>query len=47
MFGKEYYGTVRSTFVVDEEGVIIKAFRKVKSKGHAEKVLDFIKNYEQ
>lgn len=44
MFGKEYYGTVRSTFVIDEEGTLIKAFRKVKSKGHAKDVLNFIKN---
>lgn len=45
MFGKEYYGTVRSTFVIDEEGTLIKEYRKVKAKGHAEKVLEFIENY--
>ena len=45
-YGKEYYGTVRSTFVIDEEGIVIKELRNVKSKGHAEKVLEFIENYE-
>lgn len=45
-YGKEYYGTVRSTFVINEEGKVIKELRNVKSKGHAEKVLEFIENYE-
>lgn len=43
MMGKEYYGTVRSTFVIDKNGIIIKEYIKVKSKGHAEEVLEFIK----
>jgi peroxiredoxin Q/BCP len=30
---------VRSTFLIDENGVIAKAWRKVKVKGHAEEVL--------
>lgn len=46
-FGKEYYGTVRSTFVIDEKGTVIKEFRKVKAKGHAEKVLEFIEEHEE
>lgn len=45
MAGKEYMGTVRSTFVLDENHKIIKEFRKVKVKGHVEEVLDFIKSY--
>ena len=43
MFGKEYYGTVRSTFIIDEEGILIKEYRNVKVKGHVEKVLEFVK----
>lgn len=34
MYGKEYMGTIRSTFVVDESGNISHAFYNVKAKGH-------------
>lgn len=34
MYGKEYMGTIRSTFVVDEDGKISHAFLNVKAKGH-------------
>lgn len=43
MYGKEYMGVVRSTFVFDEAGELIQEFRDVKSSGHAREVLDFIK----
>lgn len=43
MFGKEYLGVDRSTFIYDEEGNLIKEFRKVKPAGHAEAVLEYIK----
>lgn len=36
MYGKEYMGTIRSTFVVDEAGKISHAFLNVKAKGHIE-----------
>ena len=42
--GREFMGTVRSTFVV-EKNKIIKEWRNVKAVGHAAEVLDFIKNY--
>lgn len=38
MYGKEYEGIVRSTFLIDEEGILIKAWNKVKVKGHTEEV---------
>lgn len=38
MYGKKYWGIERSTFVIDEDGVVTEAWRKVKPKGHAEKV---------
>jgi len=44
MFGKDVIGTVRSTFVIDEEGILIQEFRNVKTKGHAEEVLAYLKN---
>lgn len=43
MYGKEYMGTERSTFVFDREGELVKEYRKVKSEGHADEVLEFIK----
>jgi peroxiredoxin Q/BCP len=37
--GKASVGMVRSTFVIDEEGKIIKVFPKVKVEGHTDEVL--------
>ena len=34
MYGREYMGTIRSTFVVDESGKISHAFYNVKASGH-------------
>ncbi len=39
MYGKVTKGIIRSTFVIDEEGKIAKAWYNVKAKGHVEKVL--------
>ena len=44
MYGKKVTGIERSTFVLDKTGRLIKEWRKVKAKGHAQEVLDFIKN---
>ena len=38
-YGKEYLGIVRTTFVIDENGVISKVYKSVKAAGHAGKVL--------
>ena len=40
MYGKKVLGIERSTFIIDEEGNLIKEFRKVKVKGHIEEVLE-------
>jgi peroxiredoxin Q/BCP len=40
MYGKKYWGTERSTFVIDEHGIIKRAFRKVKVEGHEKEVLE-------
>ena len=40
MYGKTYMGIVRSTFILNEDGDIIKEYRNVKAKGHAENVLN-------
>lgn len=39
MYGRTYEGILRSTFVIDEEGKVIKVFRNVKPEGHAQEVL--------
>ena len=40
LYGKEYMGIVRSTFVIDETGKVSKIYDKVRVKGHAEDVLN-------
>ncbi len=39
MYGKVTKGIIRSTFLIDEDGNIAKAWYNVKAKGHVEKVL--------
>ncbi|RMF59285.1 MAG: thioredoxin-dependent thiol peroxidase [Calditrichaeota bacterium] len=43
MYGREYMGVVRSTFLIDPEGVIRHMWNKVKVKGHVEEVLQKLK----
>ena len=43
-YGKEYLGIVRSTFVIDESGKILKIYKSVKAKDHAAKVLADLAN---
>ena len=44
MYGKEYMGVERSTFLVDQTNKIVETWRKVKVNGHVEKVLNSCKN---
>ncbi len=44
MYGRKYMGIERSTFLIDEKGVIREIWRKVKVAGHAEDVLKTIKS---
>jgi len=39
LYGKEYLGVERSTFLIDGEGRLVREWRGVKVKGHAEEVL--------
>lgn len=41
-YGKKYMGLVRTTFLIDEAGKIVKVFNSVKVDGHEEKVLKAI-----
>ncbi|MBN2639111.1 MAG: thioredoxin-dependent thiol peroxidase [Bacteroidales bacterium] len=43
LYGKEYEGLIRSTFVVDEEGKIAETFMTVKTKEHTEQIIKKLK----
>ena len=48
LYGRTYMGTDRSTFIIDDTGMIRKEWRKVKVKAHTQDVLDSlhtIKNF--
>lgn len=40
LFGHEYMGVFRTTFVIDEGGIIRKIFLRPKNKAHAEEIID-------
>ena len=40
LYGKQYEGIERSTFLIDREGVLRREWRKVKVPGHVAEVLD-------
>ncbi|MCY9666315.1 thioredoxin-dependent thiol peroxidase [Paenibacillus alginolyticus] len=42
LYGREYMGIVRSTFLIDEEGYIVKEWSKVRVKNHVQSVLDAV-----
>ncbi|MBI4895337.1 MAG: thioredoxin-dependent thiol peroxidase [Candidatus Aenigmarchaeota archaeon] len=42
--GKEFLGTVRSTFLIDQKGNIAKIWYDVSALGHAKEVLDYLKS---
>jgi thioredoxin-dependent peroxiredoxin len=39
MYGRKYMGLHRTTFVIDEEGIIKKIFLRPKNKAHAEEIV--------
>ncbi|MBN2016839.1 MAG: thioredoxin-dependent thiol peroxidase [Candidatus Cloacimonetes bacterium] len=43
LYGRMFMGVVRSTFLISPEGEIAHVWYKVKAKGHAEKVLETLK----
>lgn len=42
-YGREYMGIVRSTFLIDKQGVLRQEWRKVKVKEHLAEVLEAVK----
>ncbi|HOT44854.1 MAG TPA: thioredoxin-dependent thiol peroxidase [Spirochaetota bacterium] len=43
LYGKESYGVVRSTFLIDPEGIIRQVWEKVKVNGHADEVMESLR----
>jgi thioredoxin-dependent peroxiredoxin len=43
MYGKQVRGIERSTFLIDEEGLLYQEWRKIKVKDHVEEVLEALK----
>uniref|UniRef100_A0A7V4ALG9 thioredoxin-dependent peroxiredoxin n=1 Tax=Thermus tengchongensis TaxID=1214928 RepID=A0A7V4ALG9_9DEIN len=43
LYGKEYEGVLRQTFLIDPEGRIAKVWRKVSPEGHAEEVAEVLR----
>lgn len=44
MYGREFMGIERSTFLINEEGMVENEWRKVRVKNHIEEVLSKLKN---
>lgn len=45
MFGKTFQGIIRSTFALDENGVVIQVWPKVKPADHAQEIIKFFREY--
>lgn len=45
LYGRKYMGIERSTFLIDPKGVIVASWRPVKVAGHAQAVLDSLKEH--
>jgi peroxiredoxin Q/BCP len=43
LYGRQYLGIERSTFLIDSQGVLRHEWRKVKVAGHAQEVLDALR----
>lgn len=47
IYGREYMGIERSTFLIDTEGKLVKVWRKVRVKNHIEEVYAFLAKQEE
>lgn len=43
LYGKVHMGVIRSTFLIDEAGVVLKKWKNVRAKGHVERILKELK----
>ncbi|MFP4456321.1 MAG: thioredoxin-dependent thiol peroxidase [Clostridia bacterium] len=46
MYGKEYRGIIRTTYIIDKDGKVAKIYPKVRVKDHEKKILEAIKSLE-
>jgi peroxiredoxin Q/BCP len=46
-YGREYMGVVRSTFIIDPEGIVRAKWEKVRVKGHVEAVKEKLKELQE
>lgn len=46
-YGKEYMGIVRTTFIINPEGIIAQVFPEVKVAGHIDEVLESVKRMQR
>ena len=44
LYGRKFKGIVRSTYVLDKKGKVLKEWPKVKVAGHVEEVLEFLES---
>ena len=42
LYGRKYWGVLRTTFIIDREGRIARVFEKVKPENHAAEVADAV-----
>ncbi len=42
LYGREYMGIERSTFLINPQGILVKEWRKIRVKGHADDALSFL-----
>lgn len=47
MYGREFMGIERSTFLINEHGIVAKEWRKVRVKNHVEDVLKYLREGDQ
>ena len=45
--GREFMGIIRTTFLIDKKGKIIKIWENVKVKDHVKEVLETLKNFQK
>ena len=42
MYGREYEGIIRTTYIIDKDGKVAKVYPKVRVKDHEKKILEAI-----
>ena len=45
--GREFMGIIRSTFLIDKKGKVLKIWKNVKVKNHAKEVLNTLESFQK